>query len=174
MSFAKVSLGDKAPDLINTVIEIPRGCPNKYEYDEETDTIGLDRVIHSPMSYPTEYGFIPHTRSEDGDHLDVMVLITSPTFPGCVVSARVVGVLDMEDEAGVDRKVLAVANKDPKFAGVDTLDQVNEHLKKEIEHFFSEYKRLEGGKWAKVKDWMGAEEAKEYILECKKRFENGQ
>jgi inorganic pyrophosphatase len=171
MSFAKVPLGNKSPDLINTIIEIPRGCSNKYEYNEETDTIELDRVIHSPMSYATDYGFVPYTRSEDGDHLDVMVIISNPTFPGCVIPARVVGLLDMEDEEGVDRKVLAVADKDPRYADVTDMSKVNSHLKKEIEHFFAEYKRLENGKWAKVKEWIDTPTAKEYILECKKRFE---
>ena len=171
MSFAKVPLGDKAPEVVNAVIEIPRGFSNKYEYDEETDTIGLDRVLHSPMFYPSDYGFIPQTRSEDGDHLDVMVMINNPTFPGCVVSARVLGILDMEDEEGVDSKILAVAEKDPRLKNLSSLDQVDEHVKNEIGHFFSEYKRLEGGKWAKVKGWRGAEDAKAIIEESKKRFE---
>lgn len=104
MSYHKIPLGNKAPEIINAVIEIPKGSHHKYEYDEVFDEIRLDRVLHSPVFYPTEYGFIPQTRAEDGDHLDILVLITEPLFPGCIVSVRVVGMLDMEDNAGRDYK----------------------------------------------------------------------
>jgi inorganic pyrophosphatase len=169
MAYKDVPVGDKAPDVLNVVIEIPRGTSNKYEYDEELDEILLDRVLHSPMFYPTEYGFIPGTRSEDGDHLDIMVIATYPTFPGCVLKARPVAVLDMEDEEGVDPKILAVAAKDPHMHGITEMDDVNEHLRKEIGHFFEAYKTLED-KWAKVKGWRGREAALEMIRESQVRY----
>jgi inorganic pyrophosphatase len=169
MAFKNIHLGDKAPESINVVIEIPRGTSNKYEYDEELDEILLDRVLHSPMFYPTEYGFVPGTRSEDGDHLDIMVLTTYPTFPGCVLKVRPVGVLDMEDEEGIDPKILAVAAKDPHFHEVAELDDVNVHLRKEIGHFFEAYKTLED-KWAKVAGWKGRDEAYRMIREAQERF----
>lgn len=162
MSYAKVPLGEKAPEVINVVIEIPARTSNKYEYDEELDEIMLDRVLHSPMFYPTEYGFVPGTRSEDGDHLDVMVLTTYPTFPGCVMKVRPIGILDMKDEEGHDPKLLAVAAKDPHFHNVKEVEDVNEHLKSEIGHFFSRYKDLEN-KWAEVAGWKSRQEAYDMI-----------
>jgi inorganic pyrophosphatase len=102
MSFHSVPLGAKSPEAINAVIEIPKGCPNKFEYDEALDEIRLDLVLHSPIHYPLDYGFIPQTRSEDGDHLDVLIIVSTPLFPGCVVSVRPIGAIDMEDEAGQD------------------------------------------------------------------------
>ena len=139
MSFSAIPQGEKSPEIINVVIEIPRGSTNKYEYDEELDEITLDRVIHSPMFYPTEYGFVPGTRSEDGDMLDIMVVTTYPTFPGCVLQARPVGVLDMKDEEGIDPKILAVAAKDPHFSEIKDFSGVHEHLKMEIGHVFEAY-----------------------------------
>lgn len=170
MSFKNVPLGDKAPEVVNVVIEIPTKTSNKFEYDEEMDEIVLDRVLHSPMYYPSEYGFMPGTRSEDGDMLDVMVLTSYPTFPGCVMAARPVGVLEMEDEEGVDPKILAVAAKDPHFKNVKELDDVNEHLRAEIGHFFAAYKELED-KWAKVHGWQPKEKALEMINQAKERFD---
>lgn len=171
MSFENVPIGKKAPTIFDTVIEIPRGSKNKYEYDEEQHVIRLDRVLHSPMHYPTDYGFIPGTRSEDGDHLDVLVLITDPVFSGCVVEVRPIGVLDMEDEAGKDWKIIAVATKDPRYQQVDSIKDLQEHFLKEIEHFFETYKHLEN-KWAKVKGWGDAEEAKQMIEESRARFQS--
>lgn len=171
MSFAKVPLGDKAPEVVNTVIEIPTGTHNKFEYDEELDEIVLDRVLHSPMFYPTEYGFVPGTRSEDGDSLDIMVITTYPTFPGCVLQARPIGVLEMEDEEGIDPKILAVAAKDPHFHDVQDLDDVNKHLRAEIVHFFEAYKHLED-KWAKVAGWKNKEAALAMVKEAMERYDN--
>ena len=169
MSFHTIPLGEKAPQIVNAVIEIPRGGHHKYEYDETMDEIKLDRVLHSPVFYPTDYGFIPQTRSEDGDHLDVMVLISEPLFPGCVVSVRIIGVLDMEDEAGQDWKIVGVADRDPKLSNITDITNMDEQLKKEIVQFFEQYKQLEG-KWAKVKGWLDQKEAMSRILEAKKRF----
>ena len=169
MSYHKIPLGDKAPEIINTVIEIPRGSHHKYEYDEKLDEIRLDRVLHSPVFYPTEYGFVPETRAEDGDHLDTLVFITDPLFTGCVVSIRVVGMLDMEDNAGRDYKIVGIVEKDPKLTHIQDITDVNEHYKKEIVHFFEEYKKLEG-KWAKVHGWLPKEDTYRIIKEAQERF----
>lgn len=169
MSLKDVPLGDNAPAIINAVIEIPASSSMKYEYDEATDVIKLDRVLHSPMFYPADYGFVPFTRADDGDHLDVLVLITQPTFPGCVLEVRPVGVLDMEDEEGRDWKILAVSTKDPRFKDVTDLGGVDDHLKDEIQHFFEQYKHLEN-KWATVKGWLDVDEAHKRIGESKERY----
>lgn len=170
MAYSNIPLGNKAPELVNAVIEIPRGSHNKYEYVEDIDEIALDRVLYSPLFYPTDYGFIPHTRSEDGDHLDVMVFVTDPTFPGCVLSVRPIGVLDMEDEKGQDWKIIAVADKDPRQFSIQTIEDVDEQVKKEIAHFFEVYKTLEG-KRVRVRGWLGKEEAYRLINEASERFD---
>jgi inorganic pyrophosphatase len=169
MAFKNIKIGEKAPASLNVVIEIPRGSHNKYEYDEKLDEIMLDRVLHSPMFYPTDYGFIPETRSEDGDHLDVMVIVTDPTFPGCVMSVRPIGVLDMEDEAGVDWKIIAVANKDPRLMGINDIEDLDEHQRKEIKHFFEVYKDLEDKK-VNVKGWSGKKEALRLIEQGMEKY----
>lgn len=169
MSFAKLPIGDDAPQTINVAIEIPKGTSNKYEYDEKLDEIRLDRVLHSAVFYPVDYGFIPETRAEDGDHLDVLVLISNPTFPGCILEVRPVGVLDMSDEGGKDWKILAVATKDPINKNVKTIADVNDHLKKEIAQFFETYKNLED-KWAKVENWLDEKEAYKRISEAQERY----
>ena len=139
--------------VVDVVVEIPQGSQNKYEVDHHTGRIRLDRVLFSPFHYPTDYGFVPDTLGEDGDPLDVMVLISQPTFPGCALRARIVGMLEMSDENGVDHKVLAVCEDDPRFLHVKELDQVPPHQLKEIAHFFAVYKTLENkptavGNWA--------------------------
>ncbi len=126
-------------------------------------------MLHSPVFYPTEYGFVPETRAEDGDHLDTLVLITDPLFPGCVVSVRVVGLLDMEDNAGRDYKIVGVVEKDPKLKHIQEITDVDDHYKKEIVHFFEEYKRLED-KWAKVTGWLSKKNAYKIIKEAQERF----
>ncbi len=172
MSFAHIGIGNKAPEIINVIVEIPRGARNKYEYNEDLDAMTLDRVLHSPFFYPTDYGFVPHTRSEDGDHLDILVLITQPTFPGCVLQARPIGVLDLEDEAGRDWKVIAVADKDPYYKNINSIDEVNIHLKREIKHFFETYKQLEENKVTYVRSWESKEKAYEVIHAALQRFKS--
>jgi inorganic pyrophosphatase len=169
MRFSRVTLGDRAPALVTVVVEIPRGSTNKYEYDETSGEIGLDRVLHAPMFYPTEYGFLPQTRAADGDHLDVMVLISQPTFPGCVLRARPIGLLDMEDDAGQDWKVIAVAENDPMYRDVHTLDDLPQHFKREVKQFFESYKVLEE-KWTAVRGWRGAEDAHRTIMDAHRRY----
>lgn len=163
MNLSHIKIGKHYPKSINAVIEIPRGSNNKYEYNEELDAIVLDRVLHSPFFYPTDYGFIPQTRSEDGDFLDVLVLIKQPTFPGCVLKVRPVGAIDMEDEKGKDYKIIAVAENDPYYNQVTELDHVNTHLRQEIKHFFQSYKELEKDKTTLFKGWLYKEKAQEII-----------
>ncbi|MER3485879.1 MAG: inorganic pyrophosphatase, partial [Chloroflexota bacterium] len=133
----------EAIPTVRAFIEIPRGSRNKYEYDEQARIFRLDRVLYSSVHYPADYGFIPETLAEDGDHLDILVLVQEPTFPGCVIEARPLGGLEMHDEKGSDFKVLAVPIGDPRYAHVATLDDVGEHWLREIETFFATYKLLE-------------------------------
>jgi inorganic pyrophosphatase len=150
-------------------IEIPRGSRNKYEYDEALGRFRLDRVLYSSVHYPTDYGFIPDTLAEDGDHLDVLVLVQEPTFPGCLIEARPLGGLDMADEKGSDFKVLAVPVGDPRYAHVRTLADVGPHWLREIETFFATYKQLEP-KQTEVLGWHEADAAFAMIARCRERY----
>ena len=135
MSYHNLPIGNDFPKTVNAVIEIPKGSRNKYEYDESLDLIRLDRVLHSSVFYPADYGFIPQTRSEDGDHMDIMTLVTEPVYPGCVVSVRPIGIADMTDDKGKDWKILGVANDDPRYEKVHELSDVDPHLLKEVRNF---------------------------------------
>lgn len=154
---------------VDAFIEIPKGSQNKYEFDKEEGVFRLDRVLYSPMHYPTEYGYIKDTLAEDGDPLDVLVLTSFPTFPGCVIETRVVGVLVMADDKGQDEKLLGVAEKDPRFAQVQTLDDVPPHILKEIAHFFQVYKDLEG-KEVRIDGWKGRDDAERILQESIARY----
>ena len=169
MAYSKISLGDRAPQVINAIVEIPKGSHNKYEYDEEMDEIRLDRVLHSPLYYPADYGFIPHTRSDDGDHMDILVFVSGAVFPGCIVSVRPIGVLDMEDESGRDWKIIAVAEKDPRQHRYENIEDIDDSYKNEIRHFFEQYKMLEN-KWVKVNGYLGKEDAYRLINEAQDKF----
>lgn len=162
MSLLEVPIGDAAPERFNTVIEIPRGSTNKYEVDQQSGVIRLDRVLYSPLFYPFDYGYIPQTHYLDGDPLDVLVLVSHPTFPGCVVEAIPIAVLEMTDEKGSDEKILCVAAKDPRYGYRRSIDQVNTHTTKEILHFFQVYKDLEE-KAVEVVGWHPRELALELI-----------
>lgn len=144
--------------VVEAVVEVPKGCQNKYEFDAARGRMVLDRVLFSPVHYPGEYGFIPDTLEDDGDPLDILVLSSFATFPGCVVPARVLGALRMRDEQGEDLKILAAVAVDPRFAEVQGLEQVPGHVRREVEHFFRVYKELEG-QAATVGAWLGAAEA---------------
>ncbi|HVB90882.1 MAG TPA: inorganic diphosphatase [Acidimicrobiales bacterium] len=135
---------------IDVVIEIPTGSRNKYEYDHENHVIRLDRRLFTATTYPADYGFVPDTLSADGDPLDALVLVADPTFPGCVVRARILGVFFMRDEAGPDAKLLTVLEHDPQWDGVQDIDDLPPHLLNEISHFFSIYKDLEPEKSTEV------------------------
>ncbi len=150
-------------------IEIPRGSRNKYEYDEEHGVFRLDRVLYSSVHYPTDYGFIPDTLAEDGDHLDILVLVQEPTFPGCLIETRPLGGLDMADEKGPDFKVLAVPVDDPRYAHVQSLEQLGDHWLREIETFFDTYKLLEP-KQTEVLGWHDEAKAREMIATCRRRY----
>lgn len=151
---------------VEAVVEIPRGSRNKYEYDLSTNTIRLDRVLFSSIHYPTDYGFIPGTKTPDGDPLDVLIIVEEPTFPGCHVKARVIGVLHMEDEAGIDDKILAVTAADPRFAGINDISNLQPHWLSEIENFFKIYKLLEKKKTF-VLGWNARENGIAIIENCK-------
>ena len=144
--------------VIEAVIEIPKGSRNKYEYDHASGAIRLDRVLFSSVHYPADYGFVPGTEAADGDPLDVLVLVDEPTFPGCHMTVRPIGVLVMRDEKGEDEKILAVPIADPRLDEIRDISDVNEHLRAEIENFFATYKVLEG-KPTQVCGWRGRDEA---------------
>lgn len=156
--------------IIEAVIEIPAGSRNKYECDPQRGIFRLDRVLYSSVHYPTDYGFIPHTLAEDGDHLDVLVIVEEPTFPGCHVPIRPIGVLDMIDVNGEDQKILAVPLGDPRFASVRDIDDLSRHWLIEIENFFGTYKTLEGVETT-MKGWDHADRALQLIAECTTRCE---
>lgn len=139
-------------------VEIPSGSRNKYEYDHHRHRFVLDRVLYSSVHYPCDYGFIEGSLADDGDPLDVLVLIAEPTFPGCVVRARPLGVLDMSDEKGHDFKILAVASDDPRWDAVASLDEVSPHRLREIENFFATYKTLERRE-TDIAGWLDVNEA---------------
>ncbi len=153
------------------MIEIPKGSRNKYEYDKKTRTIMFDRILFSAVHYPSDYGFILDTLAQDGDALDALVLVWEPTFPGCVIEARPVGMFKMYDEKGPDEKILCVPVMDPLWSHIHNLSDVPPHLLKEIEHFFSIYKDLEDKKTG-VEGWHDRATALEIIREAEQRFQN--
>lgn len=169
MDLYHLPTGAGAPQIINAVIEIPKDTRNKVEYDHDLGVFRVDRVLHSPVRYPGDYGFIPSTLSPDGDALDVLVLVTEPTFTGCLMSVRPIGMLEMSDEAGGDEKVLAVPENDPRFGEIRDLPDLPQHLLKEVEYFFDIYKELEGKETA-VLGWYPVQRAYEVIEEAQRTF----
>jgi inorganic pyrophosphatase len=153
----------------DAVIEIPRGSRNKYEVDHETGRVFLDRVLFTAFTYPTDYGFFENTLGEDGDPLDVLVLLEYPLFPGVGVKVRPVGVLNMTDEAGGDAKIIAVPYKDPRWQHIQDVSDVPEQTRKEIEHFFTHYKDLEPGKFVNIEEWGDAAAAEKLVQEAIER-----
>jgi len=152
---------------VDAVVEIPRGSRNKYEYDPATGSIRLDRVLFSSVHYPGDYGFIDETRCDDGDPLDVLILVEEPTFPGCRVRVRPIGVLFMRDETSEDAKILGVPVADPRFAEVNDLGDLPHHWLAEVENFFQTYKSLEGGQ-VTTEGWKGAAEAARVLRQCRR------
>lgn len=158
MSIKNLPRGEKYPQEFNLVVEMPKGSHNKYEYDEDLDIIKIDRVFYSAMSLPYDYGFIPQTRSEDGDHLDGLVLLDSASFSGCLVPSRPIGVLYMIDSGEKDEKIIAVPVDDPRYEHIKDIDGLSPHFKKEITHYFEHYKDLQGKK-VEITGWGNKSEA---------------
>jgi inorganic pyrophosphatase len=164
-----IPAGDNPPHSLNVLIEVPVGGePVKYEFDKASGALFVDRFLHTPMRYPANYGFVPHTLGEDGDPLDALVVTRSPIVAGAVVRVRPVGVLLMEDDKGGDEKLVTVPVNEtfPYYASVEEHTQLPPIVTQQIEHFFTHYKDLEPGKWAKLNGWGDAETAKRIIMEC--------
>jgi inorganic pyrophosphatase len=153
------------PGLIHVVIDIPKGSKHKYEFDKALHTFVLDRVLYSSVQYPLNYGFIPNTLADDGDPLDAMVLMDSPVFPGCVIKALPIGMLEMLDSGDHDEKILCVSANDPRYAPIKSLDAVPSHVLDEIAEFFRTYKSLEGKK-TEILGWQPFEKAMPLIEKC--------
>ncbi|KKT89174.1 MAG: Inorganic pyrophosphatase [Parcubacteria group bacterium GW2011_GWC1_45_9] len=173
MNFEKISAGKKSPEVVNALVEIPKGSQNKYEFDKELGVIRLDRAFYSAVYSPLDYGFIPQTLSEDGDPLDILVMGNEPLVPGCLVEARPVGLLKMIDSGEPDSKVLAVQEKNPRFATIKDLEDIEKfspHLLEEIGHYFETYKHLQG-KEVKVAGWENKSAAEKEILASQERYQ---
>jgi inorganic pyrophosphatase len=161
-----------AIEPIEIVVEIPRGSRNKYEYDKERGIFVLDRVLYSSVHYPTDYGYVTETLAEDGDALDALVVVYEPTFPGCHIVSRPVGVLDMKDEKGPDQKILAIPLGDPRFQSIHDIGHLDPHWLREIENFFQTYKALED-KWTEVVGWEDAAVAERVVRSARELYRRG-
>lgn len=174
MRIEAIKIGDNPPDDVNVIVEVPLGGqPIKYEMDKAAGTLVVDRFLHTPMSYPGNYGFVPHTLSEDGDPIDVLICNNRELVPGCVINARPIGVLVMEDNSGQDEKIVAVPSPalTKRYDNVRDVRDLPEITLQQIEHFFEHYKDLEPGKWVRVGDWLDADQAREFIRAAIKRAE---
>lgn len=174
MGLENLPAGKQLPDDFNVVIEIPsHSHPIKYEVDKDSGMVMVDRFLGTSMFYPCEYGFVPHTLSEDGDPVDVLVISPFPLVPGAVVRCRPIGMLRMTDESGKDAKILAVpvSKLTPRYQQVTKPEDLGKELLNSIEHFFKHYKDLESGKWVKIDGWEGIDSARDEILASVKRYE---
>lgn len=165
MNIQSIPAGKNPPEEVNVFVEIPQGSSIKYELDKKSGVIMVDRFAYTAMFYPFNYGFIPNTLAEDGDPVDILVISTYAVHPGTVIPARPIGMLEMEDEAGIDTKILAVptVKVDPFYANINDIADLDETTKEKIKHFFNHYKELEPGKWVKTKNFLGKEKAFEAI-----------
>jgi inorganic pyrophosphatase len=172
MDITKISVGEN-PEKINAVIEIPYGSNVKYEIDKDSGAVVVDRVLYSAMFYPANYGFVANTLAEDGDPADILVLNEYPVQAGSVIKCRLIGVLVMEDEAGMDEKLLAVpvSKIDPRYDDIKTMDDLPKATLDKIKNFFETYKMLEPNKWVKVKDFKGKEEATKILQDAIDKFQ---
>jgi inorganic pyrophosphatase len=161
--------GPECPETVRLIVEIPKNSPNKYEYDAALGLFRMDRSLYSPLHYPGDYGFIPGTLAEDNDPMDVLALVSEPSFTGCAMEVRPVGILNMEDNDEGDQKILAVPKRDPRFDQIHTMDQIFPHVRREVEHFFTIYKELEG-RTTLLKGWGGPAEARKAIQESRQRY----
>ena len=157
------------PGIVNVLIEIPAGSKNKYEFDKDLNAFALDRVLYASVQYPYDYGFIPNTLADDGDPLDGMVIMDRPTFPGCVIAARPIGMLKMIDGGDRDEKILCVPDKDPRYTNVNSLRDVASHRLEEIAEFFRTYKNLEK-KVTEITGWEDVDAVKPLVEECIKAY----
>ena len=176
MRIDAIKIGNNPPEDVNVIIEVPIGGePIKYEMDKAAGTLVVDRFLHTPMRYPGNYGFVPHTLSDDGDPIDVLVANTRPIVPGAVINVRPVGVLKMQDEAGGDEKVLAVPmpKLTQRYAHVMNYTDLPEITLKQMQHFFEHYKDLEPGKWVKIAGWHDAARARQMIVDAIERAKTG-
>ncbi len=164
-----ISPGEKAPHELNAIIEIPKGSQNKYEIDKDTGILKMDRVLFSPMIYPGDYGFVPQTLAEDNDPLDVLVMITNPTYPGTLIETRPIGVMHMEDNGERDDKIICVPVHDIRMESFNDIDDIKDAIRQETAHFFQVYKELEGKKVV-IGGWDDAKEAKRIINESIQRY----
>lgn len=166
-----ISAGKNPPNEVNVLIEIPQGSSIKYELDKKSGVIFVDRFNYTAMNYPFNYGFIPETSAEDGDPVDVLVLSSYPVHPGTVIPSRPIGMLEMEDEAGIDTKIIAVptVKVDPFFSKINDITDVEESLRVKIKHFFDHYKEVEPNKWVKTKMFLSKEKAYESIKKAMKK-----
>jgi inorganic pyrophosphatase len=172
MRIDAISIGKNPPEDVNVIVEVPvGGHPIKYEMDKEAGTLVVDRFLYTPMTYPGNYGFVPHTLSDDGDPIDVLICNTRPLVPGCVINVRPIGVMMMEDNSGQDEKIIAVpsGHLTQRYDKVHDYTDLPEITLKQIEHFFEHYKDLEPGKWVKIFGWKDAVVAKQLIREAVER-----
>ena len=174
MNIERIAVGENPPESLNVIIEVPTGGePVKYEFDKDSGALFVDRILHTPMRYPANYGFIPHTLGEDGDPLDALVITRSPIIPGAVIRVRPIGVLMMEDDKGGDEKLLTVPvdSTFPYYGNVANHSDLPPIVLRQIEHFFEHYKDLEPGKWVKVDAWGSAADAEQLIVEAQQRLQ---
>jgi inorganic pyrophosphatase len=172
MRIDAIAVGKNPPHDVNVIIEVPIGGePIKYELDKAAGTLVVDRFLHTPMRYPGNYGFVPHTLSEDGDPIDVIIANTRPIVPGAIMNVRPIGVLMMEDDKGHDEKILAVPSPalTKRYESVLSYTDLPRITVEQIQHFFEHYKDLEPGKWVKLKGWGGPDEAQRMIVEAIER-----
>ncbi|TWF50240.1 inorganic diphosphatase [Neorhizobium alkalisoli] len=174
MRIDAISVGKNPPEDVNVIVEVPvGGQPIKYEMDKEAGALIVDRFLYTPMTYPGNYGFVPHTLSEDGDPIDVLICNTRPLVPGCVINVRPIGVMVMEDDGGKDEKIIAVPvpKLTQRYDKIKNYTDMPEITLKQIEHFFEHYKDLEPGKWVKIEGWQDVDTAKRLIVEAIERYQ---
>lgn len=167
-----IPVGPKPPKIVYCLVEIPRGGTNKYEYNHELGFFVLDRALYSAVYYPTEYGHIPQTLGLDGDPIDIMVITSAPTFPGCLIASRVIGVLKIEDSGEKDDKIIGVAINDPRVNHLQSLKDLPPHFKTEIADFWSNYAKLQPGKEIKIIGWEDEKTAEKIVSAGIKKFKN--
>ena len=169
MRIEAISIGDNPPKDVNVIVEVTvGGQPIKYELDKEAGTLVVDRFLYTPMTYPGNYGFVPHTLAQDGDPIDVLVCNTRQLVPGCVVNVRPIGALTMEDDSGKDEKIIAVPSSHltRRYEGIDNYSDLPEISLQQVQHFFEHYKDLEPGKWVKLGDWLDVTTARQMITDA--------